>query len=195
MDSTRFATCNLLKEVTWWHDCPWITLDMRVDVCGCAAAIVGATTSHGTSWGASSHQLILQGEEGSFAWEPKDRTTYYDQKGQAIADFQESNMLQGELQRVGEAIGLRLASGIVILPSEIRGFVLYNCGWVHGTLYPKFEHVPIQSCPGMTYTRAGFIVNAKGMLFDPEHYPFKDGLQHNFHEGMQVKISRLLLPM
>ena len=117
---------------------------MRVDVCGRATTIVGATTSHSTSWGASSHQLILQGEEGPFEWEPKDRTTYYDQKGQAIADFQESNMLQGGIERVGDAIGLRADSDL-ILPSQIRGFVLYNSGWEHGMLYPKYERLPVGS--------------------------------------------------
>ena len=194
MESTHSVICNLLKEVAWWHDCPWITLSMRVDVCGRTATIVGATTSHSTSWGASSHQLILQDEEGPFEWEPKDRTTYYDQKGQTIADFQKNNMLQGELQHVSSAIGLRHADGIIILPSQIRGFVLYNSGWVHGMLYPKYECAPVQSSSAMTHTRAGFIVHARGMLFDPEQYPFKGGLQHPFHEGMQVKISRLLLP-
>jgi hypothetical protein len=194
MDSTRFDTCNLLKEVAWWHDCPWIMLDMRVDVCGRATTIVGATTSHSTSWGASSHQLILQGEEGTFELEPKDRTTYYGQKEQAIADFQECNMLQGTIERVGNAIGLRHAEGVLLLPSEIRGFIRYNSGWQHGMLYPKYELIPHWSYPQITYTRAGIIVNAKGMLFVPEQYPYKNGMQYDFREGQQIKISRLLLP-
>jgi hypothetical protein len=193
MESTRFD--HLLQEVAWWHDCPWITLGMRIDVCGRTATIVGATTSHSTSWGVSSHQLILQGEEGPFEWEPEDRATFYDQQGKVIADFQESNMLQGRIERVEGAIGLRHAAGIVILPSRIRGFVFYHRGWVHGMLYPKYERLPVRPGAGVMYTRAGVIVNARGMLFHSECYPYQNGLLHDVHEGMQIKVSRLLLPM
>ena len=59
-------------------------------------------------------------------------------------------------------------------------------------LYPKYERLPVGS---WAYTRAGILVNAKGMLFVPEPYPYKHaGMKCDVHEGQHAKISRLVLP-
>lgn len=160
---------SLLEKVKGRFDLPWLCYGMRVEASVGTGIILDATEQG---------NLLLQLPERVQEWHPKDRITYLGEDGKVIADFWYRSLLEGKVVRMDQnIIGMESSFGTLILPQEFYGFILYNSGWKHGLVFPKYSR--IHKCGPFWYERDGTIA-CKGIL-------------SHFHAGMCLKVSRRIL--